>query len=505
MAIVLHEIQFPPPAQAQVAGQAPPSGPGGPAQAPGGPPAGGSPPAGCPSTSGQGAAQQGNNDDDDDDDDDDDEEEEDDDPYNPDDEYQQKDEDDDGNDEPDDEEEKESTDYSHDDSDEYDEIYYDANDDDDEHDPGEYDYDNDDLNDETNLGQKRKCESPVKEVKKHKTGESSTLLQEHEEGVETIVEVPREHEIEEIPQEESLLSPELSTPHRSHVQDMPPRRHSPHVKDQTVTEPIAAMPLEFVHPGTECKAARIETPQNPSSERNQRISRKLFLGTPLGANPQQSTSTGGENVKTIPPKGPPKTGQCGHGCGHGAPSAHGHGAAPAGAPAPFPVPPVPGVVTHAATATATGGGGGGGGAGASPVRNVQYIYRSPLVIVEVEGKKVSWDHNKYAAKAFCAMACGLAFALQGYIVHVFPDKVDVISTCRDVNDMTIKCEAEHINMQRDDQNLATQFDTLTARLVEILVKQFMTTATTANLSFAESEILALNTILMLRCDTVGRA
>ena len=89
------------------------------------------------------------------------------------------------------------------------------------------------------------------------------------------------------------------------------------------------------------------------------------------------------------------------------------------------------------------------------------------------------------------MACGLAFALQGYIIHVFPGKVDVISTCRDVNDMTIKCEAECINLQRDDQNLATQFDTLTVRLVEILVKQLMTTATTANLSFAEKRNLGL--------------
>ena len=112
MAIVLHEIQFQPPAQAQVAGQAPPSGPGGAAQAPAGPPTGGSPPAGGgppaggPSTSGQGTAQQGNNDDDDNDDDDDEEQEEDDDPYDPDDEYQQKDEDDDGNDEPDEEAEK---------------------------------------------------------------------------------------------------------------------------------------------------------------------------------------------------------------------------------------------------------------------------------------------------------------------------------------------------------------------------------------------------------------
>ena len=301
------------------------------------------------------------------------------------------------------------------------------------------------------------------------------------------MDVSCEHEIEEIPQDESLLSPELSTPHQSHVQDTPPRRHSPHVKDQTVTEPIAATPLEFVHPGTECKAARIETPQNPSSEWNQCISRKLLLGTPLGANPQQSTSTGGENVKTIPAKGPPKTGWHGHGRGHGrgAPSARGRGAAPTGARAP-----VPSVVTHAATATVAGGGG-GAGAPVAPVRNAQYIYRSPLVIVEVEGKKVSWDHNKYASKAFCAMACGLAFAPQGYIVHVFPDEVDVISTCRDVNDMTIKCEAEHINMQRDDQNLATQFDTLTVRLVEILVKQLMTTATTANLSFAEKQNLGL--------------
>ena len=94
-------------------------------------------------------------------------------------------------------------------------------------------------------------------------------------------------------------------------------------------------------------------------------------------------------------------------------------------------------------------------------------------------------------KAFCAMACGLAFAPQGYIVHVFPDKVDVISTFRDVNDMTIKCEAERINMQRDDQRLATQFDTLTDRLVEILVKQLLTTATTANLSFAQKQSLGL--------------
>ena len=89
------------------------------------------------------------------------------------------------------------------------------------------------------------------------------------------------------------------------------------------------------------------------------------------------------------------------------------------------------------------------------------------------------------------MACGLAFVPQGYIVHVFPDKVDVILTCRDVNDMTIKCEAERINMQRDDQTLATQFDTLTDRLVEILVKQLMTTVTTANLSFAQKRILGL--------------
>ena len=70
------------------------------------------------------------------------------------------------------------------------------------------------------------------------------------------------------PQEESLLSPELTTPHQSRVQDTPPRRRSPRIKDQTVTEPIPAMPLEFVHPGIENTAARIETPQNPSSERN---------------------------------------------------------------------------------------------------------------------------------------------------------------------------------------------------------------------------------------------
>ena len=491
MAIVLEEIQFQPPAQAQVSGQPPPGGPGGPAQAPTGPPGGGSPPggggppAGGPSTSGQGAAQQGNNDDDDE------EPEDDDDPYSPDDEYPEDDYDN-GNYECDDEEEEESTDDSQDDTDEYDDIYDDENDDNhDVHAPGEEDDDNDDPNDETNPREKRKCESPLKEAKKCKTGESSMLLREHEERVETIVDVPHEHEMEQIPQEESLFSPELTTPHQSRVQDTPPQRRSPHIKDQTITEPIPATPLEFVHPGIENTAARIETPQNPSSEQNPLISRKLILGTPLGANPQQSTSTGGENVKTIPGKGAPKTPKTGQrGCSHGrvvpsgdgGPSGRGHGPAPTGAPAP-----VPGVVTHAAA----GGGGGGAGAPVVPVPNAQYIYRSPLVIIEIEGKKVSWDHNKYASKAFCAMACGLAFAPQGYIVHVFPDKVDVISTFRDVNDMTIKCEAEHINMQRDDQCLATQFDTLTDRLVEILVKQLLTTVTTANLSFAQKRSLGL--------------
>ena len=492
MAIVLKEIQLPPPAQAQVAGQAPPGGPGGPAQAPtgppgsGGPPGRGGPPTGGPSTSGQGAAQQGNNDDDDDEE----PEDYDDDPYAPDDEYPE-DDDDDGNYEID-EEEEESTDHSEYDTDEYDDIYDDENDDnDDVHAPGEKDDDNDDPNDETNPRQKRKCKSPLKEAKKCKTGESSMPLQEHEERVETIVNVPREHEMEQIPQDESLLSPELTTPHESRVQDTPPRRRSPRVRDQSVTEPIPATPLEFVHPGTECKAAKIETPQNPSSERNPLISRKLVLGTPLGANPQQSTSTGGENIKKIPGKGSPKTpksGQRGRSLGRvvpsgdGGPSGRSRGPAPTGAP-----PPVPGVVTRAAAA----GGGGGAGAPVVPVQNAQYIYRSPLLIIEIEGKKVSWDHNKYASKAFCAMACGLAFAPQGYIVHVFPDKVDVISTFRDVNDMTIKCEAERINMETDDQSLATQFDTLTDRLVKILVKQLMTTATTANLTFAQKRILGL--------------
>ena len=47
-------------------------------------------------------------------------------------------------------------------------------------------------------------------------------LREHEERVETIVDVPREHEMEQIPQDESLLSSELTTPYQSRVQDTPP-------------------------------------------------------------------------------------------------------------------------------------------------------------------------------------------------------------------------------------------------------------------------------------------
>ena len=132
--------------------------------------------------------------------------------------------------------------------------------------------------------------------------------------------------------------------------------------------------------------ARIETPQNPSSERNPLISRKLVLTTPFGANPQQSTSTGGENIKTIPGKRAPQTPKTGqHGrrvvqSGDGAPSGRGRGPAPTHGHAP-----VPGVVTRAVA----GGGGGGAGAPVVPVRNAQYIYRSPLVIIEIEARKLA--------------------------------------------------------------------------------------------------------------------
>ena len=117
------------------------------------------------------------------------------------------------------------------------------------------------------------------------------------------------------------------------------------------------MPLEFVHPGIENTAVRIETPQNPSSEQNLLISRKLILGTPLGKNPQQSTSTGGENIKKIPGKVLLKllklvsvviVGVVVVPSGDGGPSGCSRGPAPTGAP-----PPVPGVVTRAAA----GGGG----------------------------------------------------------------------------------------------------------------------------------------------------
>ena len=57
--------------------------------------------------------------------------------------------------------------------------------------------------------------------------------------------------------------------------------------------------------------------------------------------------------------------------------------------------------------------------------------------------------------------------------------------------MTIKSECERINIQKDDQNLLAQFDTLTSRLVEILVQQLMTTASTATMSFGQKQLLGL--------------
>ena len=253
------------------------------------------------------------------------------------------------------------------------------------------------------------------------------------------------------------------------------------------------MPLQSIHHGTQCKAARIETPQNPSTQRNQGIPRKLILCTPRGPTLQPSTSTGGTNPKTVPAKGRPKTPVHGRGRGraHGAPAGSGCGApSGGGVGAPGVGPGVPGR-GHGAAGAGCGGHGRGHG-GAALVRNARYPFRSPLVIVEVEGKKVNWDHNMYSSKAFCEIASALAFALQGYIVHVFPERVDLVSAYRDHTDMTIKCEAEQINIQKNDQNLVAAFDTLTSRLVQILVKQMMRTASITTMSFDEKRQLGLN-------------
>ena len=420
---------------------------------------------------------QGNNDDDDDNgDDEDDEEEEEDDNDEEGDEEEEYDEEEE---EDDDDEEGEEEEDPEDDGDEYEEV-----DDDEEYDPA--DYEDDYANNDPNRGQNRKCGDLVEEVKRRKTGESSIPLHEEDEPVERIVDVPREHEIEQIPEQEAPVDPQLVTPEQSCLQDTPPDtplRRSPHIKHQEVSQQIAPTPISFVHSGTVCQAARTETPQNPSTKQNQHISRKLNLRTPSGTNPQPSTSTGGDNPKTVPVKGHPKTGGHGRGHGHRAPPTGGRGAPPTGGAGPG-----PGVGAGGAGLAA--GGGGGGGPAAPHARNAQYIFRSPLLI-EVEGKKVSWDHNMYSSKAFCELTCALAFVPQGHIVHVFPQRIDIVSASQNCNDMTIDCLAEHINIQKHDNNLLTQFDTLTSRLVEILVTQLMTTANIATMSFAEQQQLGL--------------
>ena len=248
------------------------------------------------------------------------------------------------------------------------------------------------------------------------------------------------------------------------------------------------------------KAARIETPQNPSTQRNPGIARKLILRTAGGPTPQPSTSTGGTHAKKFPAKGHPKTAARGRGCGraHGTPASGGR-RAPAGAPgghgvgAPGVGPGVPGRGRGAAGAgCGSPGRGGRGHDGAALVRNAWYPFRSPLVIVEVQGKKVNWDHNIYSSKAFCEIASALAFAPQGYIVHVFNERVDLVSAYRNHTDMTIHCEVEQINIQKNDQNLVAAFDTLTSRLVQILVKQMMTMASITTMSFDEKRQLHLN-------------
>ena len=58
--------------------------------------------------------------------------------------------------------------------------------------------------------------------------------------------------------------------------------------------------------------------------------------------------------------------------------------------------------------------------------------------------------------------------------------------------MTMQCELEQINIQKNYQNLVAAFDTLTSRLVQILVKQMMTTASITTMSFDEKRQLRLN-------------
>ena len=229
-----------------------------------------------------------------------------------------------------------------------------------------------------------------------------------------------------------------------------------------------------------------------------------MLHTARGPTPQPSTSTGGTNPKTVPVKGGPKTAVHGrgHGCACGAPAGGGHGAPSGGCGAPSGAPSGGGVGTPGVGPGVPGRGRGAAGVGhgghgrghccAALPRNARYPFRSPLVIVEVQGKKLNWDHNLYSSKAFCKISSALAFAPQGYIVHVFPERVDLVSAYRDHTDMTIKCEAEQINLQKKDQNLVTAFDTFTSRLVQILVKQLMTMASITTMSFDEKRQLGLN-------------
>ena len=58
------------------------------------------------------------------------------------------------------------------------------------------------------------------------------------------------------------------------------RRCSPCINKEEVTEEIAAMPLQSVHHGMQRKACRIETPHNISTQRNPRITRKLYYQLP---------------------------------------------------------------------------------------------------------------------------------------------------------------------------------------------------------------------------------
>ena len=95
-------------------------------------------------------------------------------------------------------------------------------------------------------------------------------------------------------------------------------------------------------------------------------------------------------------------------------------------------------------------------------------FHTPLLIIEVEGDKPTFDYNYHAAKGMYAICSGLAFNPLGVIIYVFHARFEIVTAKRDPVQGVIVYEMELVRMQCGEELLFTQLKYFTKKLYKFL-------------------------------------